>query len=325
MKAEKISYLTKNCRIYKIHIAKSVTTEYDRTCRLVTGFAIRSIEKEYSMDCDLHIHTINSDGSMSVKDVVYYAYKSGIKNIAISDHDTLAGVAEAMELGKQFGVRVIPAVEMSVLDKKRNRPVHVLCYFPQNTDLLNSFLQKTLDSRRNQKLEMIEKIQKIYPLLELEHINRYAKNSQSIYESHIMQSLCDLGYSNVAIGKLMEDLISKKGSCYVPTNYSSVEEMLVVIEQVKGVVVIAHPEEYDSFELAEELAKAGRIDGLELDHPRNGEESRRRIKELAAAYNLILTGGSDFHGQYTKQPHPLGSYGCEEKVLEQMEEIIEMK
>jgi predicted metal-dependent phosphoesterase TrpH len=274
-----------------------------------------------AMDCDLHIHTVNSDGSMSVKDVIYYAQKSGLKNIAITDHDTMRGVEEALYLEKSMGIQVIPAVETTVMDTKRNRPVHVLCYFPKNIAILEKFLQRTLDHRRKQKLEMIEKIQKLYPLLELDHIFRYAKYSQSIYESHIMQSLCDLGYTNTAIGTLMEDLISKKGSCYVPSNYPSIEELLEVLEKVKAVVVIAHPEEFDSFELAKELAVSGKIDGLEYDHPRNGVHSRVIIKQIADEYNLILTGGSDFHGQYARQTNLIGSYGCEETVITQMERI----
>ncbi len=274
------------------------------------------------MDCDLHIHTVNSDGSMSVKDIIYYAKKSGLKAIAVSDHDTMSGVPEAVREGKRLGIQVIPAVEMTVVDMKRNRPVHILCYLPENVELLSRFLQSTLDNRRTQKLEMIQKIQKIYPLLELEHVFRYAKNSQSIYESHIMQSLCDLGYTNTAIGVLMEELISKKGSCYVPGRYPAIHELLEVLEEVKAVVVIAHPEEFNSFELAQELAREGKIHGLEYDHPRNGEESRKKIKELAQEYHLILTGGSDFHGQYAKKTYPIGSFGCEENVISQIKEIM---
>ncbi len=277
------------------------------------------------MDCDLHIHTVNSDGSMSVKDVIYYAKKSGLQIIAISDHDTMSGVDEAILEGKQLGIRVIPAVETTVIDTKRNRSVHFLCYFPRNKEVLTRFLQSTLDSRRKQKLEMIQKIQKIYPLLELEHIFRYAKESQSIYESHIMQSLCDLGYSNIAIGSFMEELVSKNGSCYVPSCYPTVDELMDVLQKVKAFVVIAHPEEFNSFELARELAKEEKIDGLEYDHPRNGTEARRIVKEIAQEYDLILTGGTDFHGQYAKKPYPIGSYGCEASVISRMEQVMRNK
>jgi predicted metal-dependent phosphoesterase TrpH len=256
---------------------------------------------------------------MSVRDVIYYAKRSGLKSVAISDHDTMSGVDEAVEEGKTIGINVIPAVETTVIDCKRSRPVHILCYYPQNTKRLQDFLQGTLNNRKIQKLEMIKKIQYQYPLLELEHIERYSKNSQSIYESHIMQSLCDLGYTNIAIGDLMDDLISKRGSCYVPSNYPSVEELLTVMADVKAVVVIAHPEQFDSFELAEELAKEGRIHGLEYDHPRNGDASREKIVELAKNYNLILTGGSDFHGQYSKKPNPIGSFGCDKRIISQLE------
>lgn len=276
------------------------------------------------MDCDLHIHSTNSDGSMNVQDIVYYAKKCGLKYIAVSDHDTMHGVQAAIEVGKKIGIEVVPALETTAIDKKRNRSVHILGYYPKYPDILESFLAKTLLNRKEQKLEMIKKIQEYYPLVELKHVERYAKMSQSIYESHIMQTMCDLGYTNTAIGSLMDELISKKGSCYVPSKYPSVDEVIHIMDQARAIIVIAHPEQFDSFELAEELAKSNKIHGLELDHPRNHQISRERIKKLSKQYHLILTGGSDFHGQYSKNPNIIGSFGCSRKVIQQMKDITRM-
>lgn len=273
------------------------------------------------MDCDLHIHTTNSDGSMDVKDVIYYAKKRGLKYIAITDHDTMQGVPEALELGKKFGIQVLPALETTAIDTKRGRSVHILGYLPKYPDLLKSLIAKTLNNRTTQKLGMIKKIQELYPLVELQHIERYSKKSQAIYESHIMQTMCDLGYTGTVIGNLLEELISKNGSCYVPSIYPSVDEVVDTMNKAKAIIVIAHPEQFDSFELAEELAQLHKIHGLELDHPRNGKLGRERIRNLGKKYELILTGGSDFHGQYQKTPNVIGSNGCSEKVVIQMKEM----
>lgn len=274
------------------------------------------------IECDLHIHTTNSDGSMDVEDVVYYAKKKGLKYIAISDHDTMHGVPAAIKLGEKMGIQVVPAVETTAIDVKRGRSVHILGYFPKYPHRLEGLLSTTLHNRRQQKLAIISKIQELYPLVELEHIQRYSRKSQSIYESHIMQTMCDLGYTNTAIGSLMDELISRKGSCYAPSNYPTVDEVIDGMHKAKAVIVIAHPEQFDSFDLAEELARAHKIHGLELDHPRNHELGREKIRNLAEEYGLILTGGSDFHGQYTKSPNTIGSYGCSGEVIRQMKEQI---
>lgn len=270
------------------------------------------------MDCDLHIHTRYSDGSMSVKDVIYFAAKMGLKYIAITDHDTISNADEAVRLGESAGVKVIPGAEATVLDSKTGRPVHVLCYLPDKKEIIQDFFDKTLAGRRKQKMEMISRVQKLYPLLETERVLEYASESGSIYMPHIMQPLCDLGYTNAAISDFQSSLFSKNGSCYVPDNYLDIEEFLQTAERAGAIVGIAHPQQYDSFELAEELAKEGRTQFIEYDHPRNGAEGRKRIKEIAQKYDLIMTGGSDFHGQYAKNPNPIGSYGCSCDVAEQL-------
>ena len=272
--------------------------------------------------CDLHVHTTCSDASRSVREVMEYASQIGLKYIAITDHDTMAGIEEAGELGRALGIRVIPGVEISTKDELTGRSVHMLCYCPKDREVLAGFLSKTLENRRQQKLEMTDKIQKIYPFLTREVVETYAKDSQSIHECHIMQPLCDWGYTNVAIGPLMESLISSKGSCYVPSRYPLTKEAAEAVKKAGGIAVIAHAEQFDSFDLAERYAKEGWIQGIEVNHPRNSEESRKRLRELAKRYDLLVTGGSDFHGQYAKKPNPLGVCGCTQ---EEAEKILEWK
>ncbi|TCL77026.1 hypothetical protein EDC14_1001311 [Hydrogenispora ethanolica] len=261
------------------------------------------------MTGDLHCHSLCSDGSLSVADILAYAQRIGLDYVAITDHDTLAGVERARVIGQALGVGVIPGVEISCRDDQRDRPVHMLCYFPRDPVTLQAFLDRTLRSRAATKRQMIAKIMARYPVT-LEHIERYSSQSQSIYESHIMQALADLGYTNVAIGPLMEELISSRGSCYVPNRYPDVREVARLIRQVGGIAVMAHPGQFDSADLLEELAAAKMVRGVEYNHPRNDAATRARIGAIAERYRLIATGGSDFHGPYAKVPHPLGSFTC---------------
>jgi predicted metal-dependent phosphoesterase TrpH len=266
------------------------------------------------MTGDLHCHSKCSDGSLSVEDILFYAKKIGLDYIAITDHDTLAGVGLACMMGKQLKIEVIPGVEISAKDPQRNRPVHILCYFPQDTDTLQDFLNQTLRSRTTTKMQMIKKIMALYPVT-LEHIERYSSQSQSIHECHIMQALADLGYTNVIIGPLMKQLISSTGSCYVPNSYPDVHEVVKIIKRVGGIAVMAHPGQFDSLELLEELADLKMLQGVEYNHPRNNEDTKKEILSIASQHHLIPTGGTDFHGSYAERPYPLGSFTCSDNAL----------
>ena len=268
---------------------------------------------------DLHVHTVCSDGSASVEYILGYAERIGLAYISVTDHDTLSGSDKALKLVRPGGVKVIPGAEISARDERTGRNVHMLCYYPKDGTGLQSFLDETLARRRQQKLEMAEKISRLYPGFSVEAVEELSDESGAVYECHLMQVLCNLGYTNTAIGPLMEELISSRGSCYVRGSYPSVDKVAEVIKDVGGIAVIAHPEQFDSFDLAEDFARRGLIQGIEVWHPRNSAAARARLREMAGRYRLLETGGSDFHGQYAKRPNPLGACGC---TLEQIERLL---
>ena len=267
---------------------------------------------------DLHVHTVCSDSSASVEYVLDYAERIGLAYISVTDHDTLAGSGRALKLARPGGVKVIPGAEISARDERTGRNVHMLCYYPKDEAGLQSFLDETLARRRQQKLEMALKISRLYPGFTVEAVEELSGESGAVYECHLMQVLCNLGYTNTAIGPLMEELISSRGSCYVRGSYPSVDKVAEIIKDVGGIAVIAHPEQFDSFDLAEDFARRGLIQGVEVWHPRNSAAARVRLREMAGKYRLLETGGSDFHGQYAKRPNPLGACGC---TLEQIERL----
>lgn len=269
------------------------------------------------MKADLHNHSCLSDGVLSVKDIILYSKKLGLDYISITDHDTLAGTIQAYTLGEKIGIFVIPGVEISTVDYKTNRSVHILCYFPKDFFKLQGFLNNILIRRESAKRKMTQALMKEYPIT-IEHIERYSSKSQSMYETHIMQSLADLGYTNVVIGDLYKELLSKKGKYYVQITYPSVYEALDIIKEVGGIAVMAHPGQFDSIELLEELAKKKLIQGVEYNHPKNSEEVKKKIKNIAKKYDLIMTGGTDFHGNYSSTPNPIGSFICPEGEIDKL-------
>lgn len=257
---------------------------------------------------DLHCHTTLSDGSLGIEDIIVQAKKTGIDFISITDHDTMSSINRAKVLGERYGVQTIPGVELSAWDKKRNRKVHILCYAPQKPDRLEGLCIKSCEIRRKCAAEMVENVMKLYPIT-VESVMKHATGSKSIFKQHIMHALIEYGYTTHFYGKLNHKLFNHKdGISVVEREYPDVNFVLDLIHSAKGVAVLAHPMKYDSVELLEELAQNCKIDGVEAYHYSATEEQQQKLIETAEKYDLIVTGGSDFHGLYNERPTHIGSY-----------------
>lgn len=259
------------------------------------------------MKIDLHCHTTLSDGSLGIEDVIAQAKRTGIDFLSITDHDTLASYSRASILGERYGVKIIQGVEMSAWDKERNQKVHILCYAPKKPDRLEGLCLKCCEIRKSCSKEMIENVMKLYPITE-ESVLKHATGSKSIFKQHIMRALIEYGYALEFYGDLNDRLFNlKNGTCLVEREYPDVKFVLELIRSARGVAVMAHPMQYDNIELLEELAANEKIDGVEVYHYTADEAAQKRLLEIAEKYNLIVTGGSDFHGLYNAQPTHLGS------------------
>lgn len=257
------------------------------------------------MKGDLHCHSKYSDGSCTPKQIILYARRIGLDCISITDHDTMKGVNEAYEIGRDYGIKVISGVECTTRDQSTGRPVHVLCYQPKDPSILNDLLTSVSQRRKAAKASMMEKLSRLYPVT-VEDAFELAADSASIFESHIMTAIANAGYTNQPLGDLMEQLIGKNGSCYVPIEYPDIISTIDLIHHAGGLAVIAHPGQFDTVDLAARLAKEHKIEGIECYHYRNSIEVTGKCLSIARENNLVITGGSDFHGMYSRNPHPLG-------------------
>lgn len=259
------------------------------------------------MICDLHCHTKLSDGSLGIEDVIAQAKRMNIDFLSITDHDTMSSFSRADVLGERHGVKILHGVELSAWDKKRNSKVHILCYAPKKPDRLEVLCLKSCEIRKACSKEMIDKVMAKFPIT-LESILKHTTSSKSIFKQHIMRALIDYGYALEFYGDLDKELFSPKGgSCYVEREYPDVNVVLDLIHSARGVAVMAHPAQYNNMELLEELAKNGKIDGVEIDHYSADDAFRSELHAIAEKYELIETGGSDFHGLYNAVPTHLGS------------------
>ncbi len=273
------------------------------------------------MICDLHCHTKLSDGSMGIEDIIEQAKRTNIEWLSITDHDTMASFSRAGILGERFDVNILKGVELSAWDKKRSRKVHILCYAPRKPDRLEGLCLKSCEIRKECSKEMIAKVMEKYPIT-MESILKHTTASKSIFKQHIMRALIDYGYALEFYGSLDSELFNpERGSCYVEREYPDVNFVIDLIHTAKGVAVMAHPALYDSIELLEELAKNNKIDGVEVGHWSADENYRHELSDLASRYELIETGGSDFHGLYNNVPTHLGS---ETTTKENLDRILKL-
>lgn len=276
-------------------------------------------EKEVIMICDLHCHTMLSDGSLGIEDVIAQAKKMNIEYLSITDHDTMASFSRADVLGARHGVKIIHGVELSAWDKERSSKVHILCYAPKKPDRLEGLCLKSCEIRKACSKEMIEKVMEKYPIT-VESVLKYTTSSKSIFKQHIMRALIEYGYALEFYGDLDSELFNPQhGSCYVEREYPDVNFVLDLIHSAQGAAVMAHPAQYDNMELLEELVEKGKIDGVEIGHYTVDEAYRKSLTEIAERYGLIVTGGSDFHGLYNCVPTHLG---CESTTNENLDRII---
>ena len=233
----------------------------------------------------------------------------------------MASFSRADILGERNGVKILRGVELSAWDKERNSKVHILCYAPSKPDRLEGLCLKCCEIRKACSKEMIDKVMEKYPIT-LESILKNTTSSKSIFKQHIMRALIDYGYALEFYGDLDRQLFNpEEGSCYVEREYPDVNFVIDLIHTAKGVAVMAHPALYDNIELLEDLAKKGKLDGVEIGHYSADENYRKQLYDIAERYNLIVTGGSDFHGLYNSVPTHLGS---ETTIKENLDRIIKL-
>jgi len=246
---------------------------------------------------DLHVHTTASDGSLTPREVVRRAKALGLKAIAVTDHDTVAGVEEALEEGILCGLEVIPGIEISVDVTKGT--CHLLGYFIdyKDKDLLKRllFIQR---AREERNLKMLQKLKALGIDLTLEEVKAQAKDGQ-ICRPHFALAMIKKGYVS-SVDEAFERFLKKGGPAYVEKFRLSPEEAIRMILQSKGIPVLAHPftlelekEEFETF--LKELKQHG-LKGIEAYYPDHTLEQTEFYERLGKKYGLLITGGTDFHG-----------------------------
>jgi len=243
---------------------------------------------------DLHLHTTASDGRLSPTELIHLLASQGLKQVAISDHDTTEGLAEAFAAAEEFpDMRIIPAIELST--DIPGDEVHMLGYFLRHED---EELQKILREFRMGRLErgrmMVEKLATLGINIEWERVQEIAGEG-SVGRPHIALAMVEKGYCKEPKDAFPEYL-GRNGSAYVERSKMTPPEAVEMLIRFGAVPVLAHPAYLNDMETTiAELAEAG-IVGLEVHYAQFSPETVQQLAGLADRYGLIPCGGSDYHG-----------------------------
>lgn len=252
---------------------------------------------------DLHVHTNCSDGTLSPEDVVREAFRIGLHTIAITDHDSIAGVKIAQRCANKYNVYVVPALELSGYNDSSNSEIHILGYF---VDIENPALCKKTVELFNDRIKRIykiaEKLQALKVSITAEEIFELSGNA-SPGRMHVAEVLCRKGFCD-SFQDAFQRYISDTGPAYVPKKTITPFEAVELIISAGGVPVLAHPVLIKKDELIPSLIKVG-LQGIEAYYPAQSPEQQAKYLKIAKKYGLLVTGGSDFHGE-RKPEIPLG-------------------
>lgn len=258
---------------------------------------------------DLHTHTTASDGALAPGRLVEKAVSIGLKALAITDHDTVEGVSEAMARGREVGLEVISGVEISV-EAGSNRTFHLLGYFidPGHQGLLSTLRDRQVARHRRNEMILRRLAGLGMPLDPA--ILAQCQGGGLLGRPHMAQAMVRHGYVASA-EEAFAKFLAKGRPAYVEKFRLGPEDAVLALKQAGGVPVLAHPYtlnfetplELEAF--VRTLVREAGVMGIEVLHPDHGPEYEARFRFLARRYGLVMTGGTDFHGS-TKPEVALG-------------------
>jgi len=240
---------------------------------------------------DLHAHTTASDGTLSPAELVRLAKNLGLRALAVTDHDTVDGVAEAMAEADALGIELVPGVEISA--NFGEVPVHVLGLFVEYREPgLLEFFAEARDRRVDRVHQMVGKLAKLGIDIEPESV--FARSSHgTIGRPHVAEVLLERGVVS-RLQEAFDRFLAEDGPAYVGCETVSLEEAVVLIQRAGGLASLAHPYVLDDDGVIADMA-ASRLPALEVYHRDHTPEKVAAYEALAKELSLLATGGSDFH------------------------------
>jgi predicted metal-dependent phosphoesterase TrpH len=273
---------------------------------------------------DLHMHTNHSDGTLNPVELARLAKAQGLDAVALTDHDTVTGLAELVAEVNKLGIEAIAGVELSAQFSPGT--LHVLGYGFDPNGPIRQKLEAFQQARAERNPRILAKLMELGMPLTLEEVKTLSGAKNQIGRPHIAKAMEVKGYATYE--EAFDKYLTKGGPAYISKAGWSAQECIDLIHGSGGVAVIAHPIQMklQGMELREkikQLADMG-MDGIEVIHPDHKPEDQKLFMELAEEFGLLPTGGSDFHGAHKPgiqlgQGHP--PYAYWEKLKQRMRPV----
>ncbi len=271
----------------------------------IGGTVNREREDRVERKADLHLHSTHSDGTLMPEEVVRRAQRVGLDIISLTDHDTVAGVEQAIESGRALGVEVVPGVELSAAID--GTEVHILGYF---FDFTNQQLLESLAAFREERLKRAErivgKLNQMNIPLSMEAVLASA-TGDSVGRPHIANALVNEGHAR-SYQQAFSKYIGEGRPAYEQKSTFSPEDTVRLLAQCGGLSFLAHPGRSLDDRVLFGLIKAG-LDGIEVVHPSHPPDLVRYYRGIVNEYCLLESGGSDFHGGQKNDDQVFGQFG----------------
>lgn len=249
---------------------------------------------------DLHMHSTASDGIYSPRELVKMAQAAGLKTISLTDHDTFEGIKEAQKAGLEYGVTIIPGIELST--KYKGKSVDILGYHVRETEEFTGILSRMRQGREQRARRIIAKFTELGMPITWEDVKQFSRGNV-IARPHIAMAIVQKGYVP-NYQTVFDDYLADGKTCALDKVILSVDEGIDLIHRAGGKAVMAHPLLLGNDALVRELMQFP-FDGIEVWHRKQSSEDNYRYQQLAQEFQLIMTGGSDFH----HDEHSLGKFG----------------
>jgi predicted metal-dependent phosphoesterase TrpH len=272
------------------------------------------------MRIDLHMHSTFSDGLKTPTELVEIAKRKALAAISLTDHDCLDGVNEAIAAGRESGVEVLSGVELS--SEFEGRDLHILGYGvdPDHSEF-QGILERFRDTRHARGLKIIEKLNGLGVSIDPADVIEKSGDG-ALGRPHIAAVMAEKGVVSTPV-EAFEKYISEGGPAYVPKYKMSPPEAIEHIRMAGGLAFMAHPgiflEDIDEFYV---LMEEG-FDGVEVYHPRHNAKIIRELTEIAKNHDLLISGGSDYHG-FTTRDLPVGALDISYDVLARINERLDV-
>jgi 3',5'-nucleoside bisphosphate phosphatase len=253
----------------------------------------------------LHLHTTASDGRCTPEDLVRRAHEAGIDTMSVTDHDTMAGVAAAEEAAATFGMTVVPGIEItSVVDGK---DVHVLAYFlPPSTPGLQEMLTRQREQRVERAREIARRLAGLGAPIDVAGLidTASAPGGKALARPQIAQALIAAGHV-ATVQEAFERYLGEDSPAYVPHRGASPADVVSFVAANGGVASLAHPGYRPRDEIIAGLVDAG-MEAIEVFHSAHDAAAEAHYQQVARQYELLMTGGSDYHGEGTRRAEFFG-------------------